>query len=429
MYANTKLLVFFVLIFIKKIQSSFWNEIPQRCTYDRTGLFFCWNSTFIHPIPLFTDLTYNLQNHHVKIHDSYFQLSLRDLLVNVGTNIENLTLINNTFSSSAIESNIIFEGGLFFRLLLTLRIHDQEGLQWSQLNNSYFPQLLELDLSYNQLTNKQKLVFDHKYYLKLKSLNLSSNQLKSIDNLIGNGLNTIEILILSQNPLETISNKLDQFQSLITLDLSSTPIKQLFSLTLLPNLQTFICQSCRYIPSWEYEKFFFNCSNNQLTIDLTRSNIHSIKLFNPHIKCLKNLILNEQNLVDPITTQDLLFSTNLESIQAKSNYDVDHIHLNIYDHLLLIDFSENIYLNQIILRLMSNYTHLQRLDLSHTALNDFSIDFTHTTLTFLHIDNIDMSYTRLETLDFLKYLTFHTLDLSYSRLKIIDIDFIKYIIK
>ena len=72
---------------------------------------------------------------------------------------------------------------------------------------------------------------------------------------------------------------------------------------------------------------------------------------------------------------------------------------------------------------MSDYTYLQRLIISHTALNDFSIDFYNTTLKFLHIDVIDMSYSRLETLDFLKYLTFYTLDVSYNRLKIIDIDY------
>jgi len=430
MYANRQVFTVFVVIFIQKIQSSFWNEIPPRCTYDRATVFSCLNTTFTQPIPLFNDLVYTLQNHHVEIRESYFQLSLRDLLVHVGVNIEHLTLINNTFSSSAIETNLIFEGGIFFRLLLTLTIHDQQSSQWSQLNGSYFPQLTKLDLSYNQLTIAQKLVFDHEFYPKLKYLNLSYNQLKSLDNLIGNGLNTIESLILSHNPLESLGTKLNQFQSLITLDLSSTSLKQLFSITLLPRLQTFICQQCRHIPTWEYEKFFSNCSqlnnNNQLTIDLTKSNIHSIKLFNPYIKCLKHLILNNQNLVNSITTSDLLLSTNLESIQAKTNYDIDYVHLNVYDHLLDIDFSDNIYLNQVMLRLLSNYTHLQRLILSHTALNDFSIDFYNTKLKFLHIDLIDMSYSRLETLDFLKYLTFHTLDVSYNRLKIIDIDKIHY---
>jgi hypothetical protein len=415
---------FLILIYLEQIHCSFWNEIPQRCIYDRRALFACWNTTFIHPIPLFNDLVYTMQNHQVEIHDSVFQLSLGDLLVNVGTNIENLTLINNTFSSSTIDTNVIFEGGIFFRLLLTLQIQDQQGIQWMQLNGSYFPQLIKLDLSNNRLSNQQKLVFDHQYYPKLKSLNLSFNQLKSIENLIGNGLNTIEILILSNNPLESLNNQLNQFQSLHTLDLSSTPIKQLFSLSLVPNLQTFICQQCRQIPSWEYEKFLSNCS--QLNIDLTRSNIYSIKLFNPYIKCIKNLILNDQNLVDPITTNDLLYSINLESIQAKINYHIDYVYLNVYDHLLSIDFSENIYLNQMILRLMSNYTHLQSLILSHTALNDFTVDFYNTTLKFLHIDFIDMSYSRLETLEFLKYLTFHTLDVSYNRLKIIDIDIIHY---
>ncbi|UJR25956.1 hypothetical protein I4U23_007304 [Adineta vaga] len=428
MYANRLVFILLLVLFIKQIRSSFWNEIPSRCTYDRKEIFSCWNTTFIHPIPLFNDLTYTLQNHYVEIRNSYLQLSLRDLFLQVGTNINNLTLINNTFSSMALENNLIFEGGIFFRLLETLLIHDQQGLQWSQLNGSYFPQLIKLDLSYNQITNKQNLVFDHQYYPKLRFLNLSYNHLKSIENLIGTSLNTIETLILSHNPLESISNQLAQFQSLIYLDLSSTSMKQLFSLTLLPRLQTFICQECRHIPTWEYEKFFSNCSqtNHQLTIDLTKSNIHSMKLFNPYVKCLRNLVLNNQNLVDSITTYDLLLSTNLESIQAKTNYDIDYVHLNIYDHLISIDFSDNIYLNQVILRLSTNYTHLQRLILSHTALNDFSIDFYNTTLKYLHIDFIDMSYSRLETLEFLKYLTFNTLDVSYNLLKIIDIDLIHY---
>ena len=430
MYRNRQILILFIVISISQIESSFWNEIPSRCIYDRTALFSCWNTTFIHPIPLFNDKAYTLQNHHVTIHNSHFQLSLRDLLVHVGTNIENLTLINNTFSSSAIKSSLIFEGGIFFRLLLTFNIHDRQGLQWSQLNGSYFPQLNKLDLSYNQFTTEHKLVFDHQFYPKLKYLNLSHNQLKSIDNLIGNSLNTLETLILAYNPLESVVNKLDRFQSLTVLDLSSTFIKQLFTITLLPNLQTFICQQCRHIPTWEYEKFLSNCSqlnnNNQLLIDLTKSNIYSIKLFNSYIKCIKHLILNDQNLVNSITTQDLLHSTNLESIQAKANYDIDYIHLNIYDHLLYIDFSENIYLNRVILRPLSNYTHLQRLLLSHSALNDFSVDFRHTKLKFLHIDIIDMSHSRLETLDFLKYLTFNMLDVSYNRLKIVDIDLIHY---
>ncbi|CAF1028910.1 unnamed protein product [Adineta steineri] len=430
MYANRLVFISLVVIFIKQIQGSFWNEIPPKCTYDRTEIFSCWNTTFTHSIPLFNDLAYTLQDHRVEIRDSYFELSLRDLLVHVGTNINNLTLINNTFSSTAIETNLIFEGGIFFRLLQTLTINDPQALQWSQLNGSYFPQLIKLDLSYNQLTIEKQLVFDHQFYPKLKYLNLSNNQLKSIDNLSGNALNTIETLILSHNPLESILNKLSQFQTLINLDLSSTSIKQLFSITLLPHLETFICQDCRHIPTWEYEKLLSNCSQlnnkNQLTIDLTQSNIHSIKLFNPYIKCIKNLILNTQNLVDSITTHDLLYSTNLESIQATTNYDIDYVHLNVYDHLLHIDFSENIYLNQVILRLLSNYTHLQRLSLSHTGLNDFSIDFYNTSLKFLHIDVIDMSHSRLETLDFLKYLTFHTLDVSYNLLKIIDIDLVHY---
>lgn len=429
MTERNKIFVLVVLLGIGSIQCSFWNEIPPRCIYDRTRRFACSNTTFVHAIPLFTDHSYEFQDHHVDIRESAFQLPLRDLLSRVGTNIENLTLSNNSFSLSAAESGLIFEGRIFFRLLVSLDVHDELGLQWSQLNGSYFPQLIKLDLSNNQFTNETRFVFDRKFYPTLKSLDLSRNRLCTIDRLTGNALHGIETLILSFNPLESLGDQIDRFQSLTLLDLSSTPIKQLFSLVSVPHLQTLRCQLCRQIPSWEYEKFLGNCSAmnvHHLQLDFTEANIHSLKPFNPSMSCIKSLILSRQNLVGSIATDDLLQSTYLEHIEARENYAIDYIYLNVYDHLLSIDFSENIYLTQVILRLKSDSTHLQRLSLSNTALNDFSIDFYNRTAKYVHIDVIDMSHGRLETLEFLQYLTFHSLDLSYNRLKIVDIDLIHF---
>ena len=414
-------LVIFFLLFIQKSKCSFWNEIPPRCIYDRTTLFSCWNTTFTHPIPLFNDLTYTLQNHHVQIRDSNFQLSLNDLFIHVGPNIEHLTLINNTFSS------IVYNGSqeIYFRLLQSLEIHDKKGLQWLQLNTSYYPQLTKLDLSYNQFTNKQQLIFNQQSFPILKSLNLSHNQLQSIDNLTGNILNRIEGLILSFNPLETILNKLYEFQSLIFLDLSSTSIKQLFSLTLLPRLETFLCRQCQQIPVNEYEKFLLNCSQfkNYLILDFSETKITSVELFNP---CVKDLTLNNQSLIDSVSTEDFLSSTNLENIQMRNIDRMSYVHLNVYDRLKSIDFSDNNNLRQVSLHLLSDYTYLQRLILSHTAVKDFSIHFNNTKLKYLHVDIIDMSYSRLETLDFLHYLTFYSLDVSFNRLKNIDINQIHF---
>ena len=429
MTERNKIFVLVLLLAIGSIQCSFWNEIPARCIYDRTRRFACSNTTFVHTIPLFTDRSYEMEEHHVDIQDCVFQLPLRDLLSRVGTSIENLTLSNNSFSLSALESGLIFEGGLFFRLLISLDVHDESGLQWSQLNGSYFPQLIKLDLSNNRWTNESHLVFDRKFYPRLTVLNLSHNRLTTIDRLIGNALHRVETLILSFNPLESIADRISQFQFLTVLDLSSTPIKQLFSLTLVPRLQTLRCQLCRQIPSWEYEKFLGNCSEmnvHHLQLDFTEANIDSLKSFNPSMGCIKSLILNRQNLVGSITTGDLLQSTHLERIEARENYAIDYIYLNVYDHLLSIDFSENIYLKQVILRLKSDSTHLQRLSLSNTALDSFSIDFFNRTAKYVHIDVIDMSHGRLETLEFLQYLTFHSLDLSYNLLKIVDIDSIHF---
>jgi hypothetical protein len=144
------------------------------------------------------------------------------------------------------------------------------------------------------------------------------------------------------------------------------------------------------------------------------------------MKCIKDLTINNQQLIDSISTQDLLDSINLENIQIKATETIEQIHLNVYDRLKSIDFSENMGLKQVSLRLMTDYTYLQRLTMSHTAIKNFSIDFSNTTQKFLHVDVIDMSNSRLETLDFLKYLTFYTLDVSNNRLKNIDINHIHF---
>jgi hypothetical protein len=407
--------IYIGILLIIQINCSFWTEIPQRCIYDQTTLFLCWNTSFIKPIPLFNDRSYTIQNHQVDIRDSNFQLSLIDLFANVGGNIEHLILINNTFSSNLFNEST----KIYFRLLQTIQICDNQGLQWMQLNSSYFPQLIKLDLSYNQFTNEKQLVLN---FQTLKYLDLSHNQLETIENLSGNSLDRIEILILSFNPLKTIMNKIKQFQSLRILDLSFTPIKQLFSITLLSRLEIFHCRQCQQISMFEYEKFLFNCSHN-LIVNLSETKISSLKFFNPFIQCFKDLTINNQSMN---TSEDILLATNLENIQLQAIEKINSIHLNIYDRFKSIDFSENKNLQQVHLRLMSDYTYLQRLKISHTRLNDFAVDFNNTRLKFLHIDMIDMSDNHLESLDFLQYLTFSSLDLSFNRLKIISIEYIHY---
>jgi hypothetical protein len=149
-----QVLILFLLLSIQKSKCSFWNDIPSQCFYDQTALLSCSNATFTRPIPLFNDLTYTFQNHRVEIRDSYIQLALYSLFSHVGSNIENLTLIDNRFLS------LNESGRIYFRLLQILSIHDQKGLQWFQLKSSYFPQLIQLDLSYNQFTNQDKLVLN-----------------------------------------------------------------------------------------------------------------------------------------------------------------------------------------------------------------------------------------------------------------------------
>jgi Leucine-rich repeat (LRR) protein len=422
-------IVVIVLACLEYVHGSFWNEIPARCTYDRTKLFTCTNTTFTRSIPLFIDRTYTMTSHHVDIQYCSFELSLRDLLVQIGTTIEHLTLIKNSFSSMAIDTSRIFEGGLFFRLLTSLNIHDEQGQQWLQLNGSYFPQLIRLDLSNNHLTVEHTLVFNRQYYPNLLYLDLSNNQLTTIDRLVGNQLNRLETLILSNNPLKTMGNLVKHFLSLEYLDLSSTSIKQLFSLRLLPHLQTLICQQCREISLLEYDRLLGNCSQlnyRRLKLDLSQTNFHSLNQLNPYMTCVTSLLLNGENRIESITTDDLLHGEHLETIEIRESKTINYVYLNVYDQLRTIDFSRNIYLNQVILRVRSNSVHLQHVNLSSTVLNDFAIDFYNTTLTYLHVDSIDLSHNRLETLEFLSYLIFHSLDVSYNRLKIIDIDLVHY---
>ena len=408
-------------IFILQINGSFWNEIPSRCIYDRSTLFSCWNTTFIQSIPLFNDLNYTLLNHQVQIRQSNFQLSLIDLFAKVGTNIEYLILIDNTFSNISFNDSM----KIYFRLLQTLHIQDQQGFQWFQLNSSYFPQLTELDLSSNQFTNQKQLRFNQQNFPSLKSLDLSHNQLETIDNLTGNRLNRLEILILSFNPLQTLVNQINRFSSLIILDLSHTPIKQLFPIMLLPRLETFHCQSCQQISIKEYERFLSNCSLN-LILNLSETKIYSLKSFNSSMECLKNLTISKQEINQSISNEDFLFSTNLEHIQLRSIKTIHSIQLNIYDRLKSIDFSDNKDLQQVQLHPISDYIYLVSLTISHTIMNHFSVDFNRTIQQYLHIDMIDLSDNQLESLDFLQYLIFSSLDLSMNHLKIVSIDQIHF---
>ena len=414
-------IILFLCLCIEQIHCAFWNDIPARCVYDRTTLFSCWNTTFVQSIPLFNDLAYTLQNHRVQIRDSNFQLSLIDLFAYVGTNIEQLVLINNTFSSMTFNQS----AKIYFRSLQTLQIQDRQAIQWFQLNCSYFPQLIKLDLSYNQLTNEKELRFNQQNFPVLKLLDLSHNQLRTIDHFSGSQLDQLEILILSFNPLQTIINEIGRFSSLVVLDLSSTSIKQLGSLTLLPRLERFHCRQCKEILLHEYETFFGNCSHH-LIVNISQTTIHSFKSFNSSIKCFKDLTIDNQSMQSSMTIEDFSFGINLENLQLRFMEQLTSIQLNIYDRLKSIDFSENKDLTQVHLYLKSDYIYLQRLRISHTMLKDFAVNFNSTTREFLHVDVIDMSDNRLESVEFLRYLTFFSLDLSFNRLKIIDIDHVHF---
>lgn len=410
--------IFFFIFFIEHIESSFWNDIPQRCVYDRTTLFSCWNTTFTQPIPLFNDLAYTLQNHRVQIRDSFFQLSLIDLFAAVGTNIEELILMNNIFSSVSVNAS----AKIYFRFLQSLKVQDNNAFQWFQLNSSYFPQLIKLDLSFNRLTNEKQLRFDQENYPVLKLVDLSNNQLQTLTNLIGSQLSHLEMLILSYNPLETIINEIVRFPSLLVLDLSSTFVKQLGTLNFLPRLERFHCRQCEQIPNDEYEKFFTNCSHH-LLVNISQTTFHS---FNSSIACLKDLTIDKQTMDSSIIITDLTFGQNLENLQFRSIDKLTSIQMNIYDRLKSLDFTDSQDLKRVHLYLKSDYIYLQRLQISHTMLNDFTVNFTNTTRKFLHIDVIDLSDNQLESVDFLRYLTFFSLDLSFNRLKIIDIDRIHF---
>ena len=417
----------YVLLFVQlSVDGSFWNEIPPRCILDQQNSLHCRNTTFLRPIPNLNVVKNATRDPQVDLRYCYLEYSLRDLFIYISTDVENLTLINNQFSPKALESNQIFEGGLFYRSLRSLTVRDKKGEQWLQFNRSFFPQLIELNLSKNHFTNAVQLNFSRESFPKLKLIDLSNNQLKTIENL---RCDQLEKLILASNPLESISTDLKRFESLRFLDLSSTSIKSLFSLSLVPNLEDFHCRNCREIPSWEVEKLFEHCESRTrsfLSLDLSNCRLNSMDIFNRHAVCFQSLILNGENLDKSISTEDLHRSEHLEQIEIRQNHLIDYIYLNVYSRLALIDLSRNSYLSQVILRLHSETTRLQRLIISRTVLNDFSVDFTYTNVSHVHIDLIDLSHNQLETIDFLKYLTFFTLNLSYNRLKIIDVDSIRF---
>jgi hypothetical protein len=410
-----------VLIFIPMSFGAFWSEIPARCVYNRNELLSCSNTTFTRSIPLFNDFTYTFQHHHVDIRDSRFNLTLYELFHHVASNIQHLTLIHNRIVSTVNNRS----ERLFFRSLQTLTNHDS---QWFQSSSSYYPRLTRIELSFNQLIDEHLSIFQDELFPQLRHVNLSHNRIRTIDYLDETILHRIRSLTLSFNPVESIRTRLRDMRSLQYLDLSSTSIKNIFHLNSLTHLDVFHCRQCHTIPIDNYEQFFTNCSsmNEHLTIDFSQTGILSMKMFNSSIICIKALIVNNQRTFESITSHDLLHSRNLQSIELRNCSTIEYVHLNVYDRLQSIDFSYNQNLNQLVLHLMTNYTYIQRLLVSHALLNDFSLDFLRTTQTLIHIETIDFSYNQLETIQFVHYLIFSTLDVSFNRLKIVDLQQIQY---
>ncbi|CAF1595118.1 unnamed protein product [Didymodactylos carnosus] len=163
-----------------------------------------------------------------------------------------------------------------------------------------------------------------------------------------------------------------------------------------------------------------NCieHKNLIILNLKNSNIYDLKIFNEHISCIKQLILNDQNLIT-IDEYDLLNSINLEHFEIQNNNALDSVHINIYDRLSIINLNENLYLENVLLKIMTNHNviHLQRLSISQTNLKYLTIDFNiKQKIKWLNINEINLSHSNLETIEFLKYVTFQKLGPSKKHL-------------
>jgi Leucine-rich repeat (LRR) protein len=97
--------------------------------------------------------------------------------------------------------------------------------------------LIELDLEMNQLKNISSKWLNSKL-ISLKKLNLASNQLELFTHLDDIQLPNLEELNLSRNLIDIFPNKLHQWTSLITLDLSFNKLSNIprFALMGLNNL-------------------------------------------------------------------------------------------------------------------------------------------------------------------------------------------------
>jgi Leucine-rich repeat (LRR) protein len=213
-----------------------WNELPSSCFYRQWNELFCANTTFIRPLPLVRSITNGLIGHfQLQIRSSQLNVPLSDLFVHLAWHVQTLILIDNRLDTVNISRS------LHFRSLQVL-LHHQST--WAHLQSSFFPQLIDLDLSYSQLTVHQTLNFDDEHFPELKRLNLSNNQLDTLKQLTGNRLIHLEWLSVANNPLDSFITDVEPFSSLLFLDLSSTSIKRLFHWPLLPRLQHFLCREC-----------------------------------------------------------------------------------------------------------------------------------------------------------------------------------------
>ncbi|CAF3732620.1 unnamed protein product [Adineta steineri] len=198
-------------------------------------------------------------------------------------------LLNLTFASNCAE-NIIWDT-VDFSLrnlesftsiqLLSLRMH-RLLLKSNLITNIYdntFDSigdiLIELDLQMNQLTNISSKWFNSKL-TQLKILNLASNQLESFIDLNNVYLPYLQELNVSCNQIDIFPIQIQQWTSLIKLDLSFNKLSSIprFALTNLRNLSWLSLASNRNLSCIVYDSFKY--LNSLKYLDLSSTNLFDL---------------------------------------------------------------------------------------------------------------------------------------------------------
>jgi Leucine-rich repeat (LRR) protein len=319
--------------------------------------------------------------------------------------LKNLDYLNLDSNKIFSLKNVIFNSKLTvlsvrFNMLSSLNEINSTSLKQLYVTGNYLqtltqtisslPALEHLDLSQNRLISIREYTFSH--MKKLKNLNLSFNKL-DLETSYFRNQNLLQSLDLSFNEIKYLSSQSGVFQELVSLkylNLSNNKLKTIVD-------SSFIFESLSKLSelnlAWNgliyLKENCFSSLDNLKSLSLGFNRINSLNFLN-QTKSLVSLDLEQNEIV---------------SIDDLSAYSIEYLNLNSNP------------LKQ--LPLVNRFYNLKTLKLSNTPLdciyvnrNLQELDLSHTNISILNLDQLDITWINLANFKMKKNFSFYRLFLT-----------------